>query len=504
VCDQQRITSPQQAIAVLEGALGYLCTFDAASQPTQVQAELLKGLERAASRQTAARSRVLAAFTAQGGCEDDGQHTLRAWLRWQTRTTTAAAGQAVGWARRLAAHPDVDRALAGGQVSTSWARQICDWSDRLPGPVQPHADTILVRAVIAGAGLSDLAGLAEEIYARCAPPDRDERRFEDRYLRLGVTLGGAGRADGDLTPGCTAALAAVLDSLGTKAGPEDTRTAGQRRHDALEEACRRLITAGMVPGRAGQPTHLHLHMSLAQLRHLPGAAQAEAAWAAARATQPGWLTGPDADAAACDATIIPIVTGQPDHTALGLLAAASTSQHPAVARHHPSSATASQPPPQQPQSQQPQSPGSRTRLRRALLALAADTLSGPGGLAAALRQHLLADTPLASMSLPLDIGAATEIIPASLRRAVTTRHRHCAFPGCGQPTAVCQIHHIIPRADGGPTTINNLVPLCGFHHLIAIHRWGWTITLHPDATTTATSPDRQRTLHSHSPPTQAA
>jgi hypothetical protein len=107
---------------------------------------------------------------------------------------------------------------------------------------------------------------------------------------------------------------------------------------------------------------------------------------------------------------------------------------------------------------------------------------------------------LTTVSLPLDIGAAAEIIPAHLRRAVTTRHMCCAFPGCGQPASVCDIHHIIPRSRGGPTTLANLVPLCGFHHLTAIHRWGWTLALHSDGTTTATSPDGTRTLHSHSPP----
>ena len=34
-----------------------------------------------------------------------------------------------------------------------------------------------------------------------------------------------------------------------------------------------------------------------------------------------------------------------------------------------------------------------------------------------------------------------------------------------------------------------------------IHRWGWTITLNADGTTTMTSPDKQRTQHSHGPPT---
>jgi hypothetical protein len=115
----------------------------------------------------------------------------------------------------------------------------------------------------------------------------------------------------------------------------------------------------------------------------------------------------------------------------------------------------------------------------------------------------LGGRPLTTASLPLDIGAATETIPAHLRRAATTRHPHCAFPGCDQPASVCDIHHLIPRARGGPTELPNLVPLCSFHHLTAIHRWGWALTLHPDGTTTATSPDHTRILHSHGPPSPA-
>jgi hypothetical protein len=146
---------------------------------------------------------------------------------------------------------------------------------------------------------------------------------------------------------------------------------------------------------------------------------------------------------------------------------------------------------------------SRLLLRRSLLALAADALSGPGGLAARLRARL-DGMPLASISLPLDIGPATDTIPVHLRRAVTSRHPHCAFPGCEQPASACEVHHLVPRSSGGPAALHNLVPLCSFHHLVAIHRWGWTLTLHPDGTTTATSPDRQRILRSHSPPATAA
>ena len=136
--------------------------------------------------------------------------------------------------------------------------------------------------------------------------------------------------------------------------------------------------------------------------------------------------------------------------------------------------------------------------------MAADVLSGPGGLASWLRRSQLvglgasASLPL-DVPLPLDAGEAERAIPAHLRRAATTRHPHCAFPGCDQPASVCQIHHLIPRSQGGPTALHNLVPLCAFHHLIVIHRWGWTLRLKPDGTTIATSPDG-RIFHSHGPP----
>lgn len=37
---------------------------------------------------------------------------------------------------------------------------------------------------------------------------------------------------------------------------------------------------------------------------------------------------------------------------------------------------------------------------------------------------------------------------------------------------------------------------CEFHHLIAIHRWGWAVILNPDGTTAAVSPGGLRVLHS--------
>jgi Domain of unknown function (DUF222) len=521
MCDGRQPVDLPGALVMLDHALQALVAADAGSLPTVVQAEALRALERAEARHTAARARMLAAFTAQDGYENDGHGSARTWLKWQTRVTKASAAGSVGWARRLAAHPVIADALADSELSASWAQAICGWTERLPGDNRDGADAILAAAAAGGAELADLAGLAEEMYqrARMDRPDPDEDGFDDRRLLLDLTFGGAGRLTGDLAPSCAAALTAVLEALGKRAGPEDMRTSTQRRHDALEEACRRLIAAGMVPGRAGQPTQIVLHLSLGQLRDLPGASAAEAAWAAGRAHHSGWLTGPDAAAAACDAALVPVVTGHVDQAALEHLVDVFLAGHglPATNAAQPASPTQATSPASQAtptgeigatgtisaisapgRAREPLSRQSRQRLRNALLALAADALSGPGGLAAQLRAGLDAG-PLTTISLPLDIGPASETIPVHLRRAVTVRHSHCAFPGCDQPASVCDIHHLIPRAEGGPTALPNLVPLCSFHHKIVIHRWGWTLTLHPDGTTTATSP-HGRTLHSHGPP----
>ena len=60
-----------------------------------------------------------------------------------------------------------------------------------------------------------LSRLAEAIYQRTRGPDDDgEHGFGDRNFHLGITFTGPGRAQGDLTAGCAAALAAVLDAFG--------------------------------------------------------------------------------------------------------------------------------------------------------------------------------------------------------------------------------------------------------------------------------------------------
>jgi len=345
--------SVSEALEMLECAMGYLAAADATAMTAEAQARCLKGLERVTAIGTAARSSILGAFTSGQGYCADADYSPRAWLINKTRITKGAAVGYTAWVRRAAAHPQMAGTLAAGEISESFARTICTWTDRLPENCREKADEVLITAAKASMDLRGLAALAAEI-APIVTGDVNLDALDD-LVRLCV----------------------LLDGL---------------RHGTGEDASQ------MAP-----------------------ASDTTQAWEA---------------------------------------------------------------------------------IERAVIGKAVDLLSGPGGLASFLRRRQLG-ARLAGPSLPLDIGFS-ETIPAGIRNAVILRDRHCRWPGgCNQPAAACHVHHVKHKADGGATSVQDCLLLCSYHHLIVIHRWGWTLVLNPDGTTTAWNKDRTRVLHSHGPPTRA-
>ena len=492
-------TSAREALDMVRAGLGYLAAADAAQLDTGTQAVVLWELEQDEAVLTAARAGSLAAFTSGQGHCGDGDYSPRAWLMHHTGITRGAAAAHTAWARRAGGHRLVLAAMAAGQISESYARAICQWTDKLPEDSRDAADEILLAAAAAGMALPDLAGLAGEMYQRSRPdlPDEDPARdFGDRGVRLETTFGGAGVLHGDLSPECAAIVEAVLDALSAPAGAQDTRTHEQRYHDALAEAMRRLAASDLLPERAGQPVKAWVHVSLADLMRLEGSsalldqwtAQVRAAWAGRRAgaSEGGgdggaWLDGDAAAALTCDAAMAPVVTGEVNVDALDELVRLCVE----LDRHR----------------RAPAADNARAweALERAVIGRAVDLRSGRGGLASFLRQRQLG-ARLGGPSLPLDIGYSTTI-PAGIRNAVILRDQRCRWPGgCDQPAAGCQVHHVRHKANGGHTSLNDCVLLCSFHHQVIIHRQGWTLVLNPDGTTTAWNKDKTKVLRSHGPP----
>jgi Domain of unknown function (DUF222) len=533
--------SATQALEVVRAGLRFVAMADATAMTAAERAACLRGLEKADAVATAARISVLGTFGAGQDYVDDGDYSARSWLEHRTRVTRGAAAGHTGWVKRADAHPDVQAALAAEAVSTSYAREICRWTDRMPEDVRAAADEILLGAAAAGLGLADLAGLAAEMYekSRQDKPDDDGGEnpgdgSDDRAVNLATTFGGAGVIHGDLTPECAEFVQTVLDALSGPAGAGDDRSHEQRYHDALQEAMRRLLAAGLLPERGGQPVKVWAHVSLADLMLIEGSSalleewtrDLRARWAGHRAAaaeagghQGLWPAGDAAEAIACDAAVAPVVTGSVDPGAFDdlvrLCVQLGRLRHPiapgAGAGQDGATAAGTQDStgtgggadgggPEVPAA----SGGGRSReaLEQAVIGKAVELLSGPGGLASFLRRRLLG-ARLGGDSLPLDIGYS-ENVPAGIRNAVRLRGGHCEWPGgCGQPAGACQVHHTTHKANGGKTSVNDCVLLCRYHHQVMIHRLGWTLIVNPDGTTTAWNKDKTKVLHSHGPPARA-
>ncbi|HHC08070.1 MAG TPA: HNH endonuclease [Actinobacteria bacterium] len=76
------------------------------------------------------------------------------------------------------------------------------------------------------------------------------------------------------------------------------------------------------------------------------------------------------------------------------------------------------------------------------------------------------------------VGRVTRTIPPWLGRILQARDGGCRFPGCGRRRWVHR-HHIVPWSAGGPTDLDNLVTVCGFHHRL-LHEGGWRIAGDPN------------------------
>jgi hypothetical protein len=102
----------------------------------------------------------------------------------------------------------------------------------------------------------------------------------------------------------------------------------------------------------------------------------------------------------------------------------------------------------------------------------------------------------------LNVGRRSRIVPAHIRRALMERDGVCRYPGCHESQYV-DAHHIHHWADGGETSLENLVTLCRFHHR-QLHKGCFEVRLEGvSAETHGEEPrlvfTRNTLLHSNSP-----
>ncbi|MFF5052650.1 DUF222 domain-containing protein [Micromonospora sp. NPDC000663] len=360
---------------------------------------VLDATHRLQQRLAAVRLAVVREVDGRGVAVTQGASSTVVWLRDRLRLDMPAARRLVNLAASLDAAPTAVRhALAAGAVSVEQAGVIADTAATVSASAGAEVADKAVGVLVGWAGQFEptlLRRMGTRILDHVAPDLADAvaaaalaaeagRATRDRHVTISEQTDGRLRLSGTLDAEAAALLRAVIDPLSAPAGPDDTRFAGQRRHDALADVCRLALRTGELPENGGDPAQLVITAGYDGLTRQLGAG----------ALDTGLRLTPDTvRQLACDAAILPAVLG------------------------------------------------------------------GAG--------------------LPLDVGRQRRLVTGPLRRALVLRDGGCAFPGCDRPPRWCAAHHIRHWADGGPTSLDNAVLLCGHHHR-HIHQSDWAVRLGGD------------------------
>jgi len=94
--------------------------------------------------------------------------------------------------------------------------------------------------------------------------------------------------------------------------------------------------------------------------------------------------------------------------------------------------------------------------------------------------------------VPMAVGPTADTVPPKTRRNVLARDGACTVDSCWS-TYRLEVHHILPRGEGGTHDMENLTTLCWWHHHREVHGRGNRID--PDS-----PPNRRTIIRSNHPP----
>jgi 5-methylcytosine-specific restriction endonuclease McrA len=87
-------------------------------------------------------------------------------------------------------------------------------------------------------------------------------------------------------------------------------------------------------------------------------------------------------------------------------------------------------------------------------------------------------------------------VPARLREQTILRDHTCVFPWCTRSARKADADHVIPYAEGGTTSSDNIAPLCRRHHRLKTHS-SWTYTMLEPGSFLWSSPHGYQFLRDH-------
>ena len=416
---------------------------------------VLSGLNRLG----AVAAALTAAFDARGLAESDGFRSTRGWLTAFGRLSQGAATRTLHTGRLLRDLPALASVAQAGSASGEHLARVVELAEQVGVPHVRDVDQELARAA---AELSpvELGRVCERVRAYVDPDGADPDAGQD-FERRSVTIGRSGRwvfLRGQLDLEGGAAVLTALDALLTPPSAEDTRTAPQRRADALVELCRLGLSRDWLPTVAGQRPQLGVLVTPATLLAAP-----------------------------------------PDRRAAFLRKLNAGGQERAA--------------------DSAEVPGDPLAERGVPPDLEPAWLDWVGDIPPALAQRLACDCQVwrvvldPDTGLPLELGRSKRLVPGWLRKALHARDRGCRWPGCTAPSSWTDAHHLQAWLDGGLTDIDNLLCLCRYHHA-RVHEGRWTLEFdhttgqvhvyRPDGRPYELGPSKPWTTPSTQGPTQGA
>ncbi|MFG2047412.1 DUF222 domain-containing protein [Micromonospora sp. NPDC048935] len=285
--------------------------------------ELIAALDaahRLEQRLAAVKLALVREIDGRGTAVTQGASSTAVWLRERLRLTVPAARRLVDLAAALdTGNPGIRAALANGDITADQARVIGDTVATVHTTAGTEAADKAVGVLVEWAGQFDptlLRKLGTRILDHVAPDIADaatqaaleaeaRRTTRDRHLTLSTLTDGRLRLTGTLDTETAGLLRAAIDPLTAPSGPDDQRSPGQRRHDALGDVCRLALRTGDLPAHGGDPAQIVVTTTYDELTRQLGAGALDTGF---------HLTPETVRRLACDATIIPAVlnsTGQP-------------------------------------------------------------------------------------------------------------------------------------------------------------------------------------------------
>ncbi|MET7948521.1 DUF222 domain-containing protein [Micromonospora sp. NPDC005324] len=297
------------------------CVGDAAwalAEPELIAA--LDAAHRLEQRLAAVTLALIREVDGRGTARAQGASSTAVWLRERLHLSIPAARRLVDLAAALdSGNPGIRHALAEGRITLDQARVIADTVTTVHTSAGQEAADKAVGVLTDWAGRFDptlLRKLGTRILDHVAPDiadaaahaalDADARRASrDRHLTLSMLTDGRLRLTGILDSETAGLLRAAVDPLTAPSGPDDQRSAGQRRHDALADLCRLTLRTGELPEHGGDLAQIVVTTNYDALAGQLGAGTLDTGL---------HLTPETVRRLACDAALLPAVlnsTGQP-------------------------------------------------------------------------------------------------------------------------------------------------------------------------------------------------